>query len=607
MPGLYGLVAYDEDIKAQANLMKNALISDWAKCDGQWVSQEDGIGIGQVDLGIFHHEPLPWVQQDSVLFIIGEIVNQEELIHMAFPSGKSSANLFNEALLTLFEQKGYQVFEFLNGSFAIAIWKATEKKLILACDYAGFRPLFYYHSGNKFCFASEIKAILALNWFPRQVENKAVLDLLGFGFPQGALTLFEKIIRLQPGMILIYQNGKVELKEGYQVRFAPQPSLLNEEEHVENVGKLFEKALLARIKPNLKTGLTLSGGGDTRLILAACSYLNLSIPTFTYGLNRSRDRERAKNLSKMAGFPHTSFALTEAYIRENASTVLDRCEGRVDCFQSHGLFLTEMRNWVNIMILGNGGEYLFSSVNDYYPESLKNSEDPYEKYYHFRNTFFKEQEWPKLFRENIRKLKDYPREKMFELLHLYDPINVEHAIDAYWFNDVQMNRTLQGLFMINHVMEFSEPYFDRDLIIYATSLPIQFRKKRMIQNALIEKYNQKMAFVEGGHLYQQPPLQKFVRKTFKRTARRLVRYNIADKKIVARPSATFTDLHRLTRLSSNRKWIESVLLDRNGKIYEFVQPEYIQDIVKKHMSAETNFTKQLNTLMTLELFLQNYI
>lgn len=608
MPGLYGLIDQKAEIKKQLNSMGAALRSDWTKIDEDWVDPSDGIGLGRVDLGIFQADQQPLKKNGRVLFVIGEIVNQEELMTMiSFPATQADASV-KELILTLYEQKGVEAFGLLNGSYAIAIWEIAEKRLTLACDYAGLRPLFYYHSGNRFCFASEIKALLALNWFPRQVEKKAVIDLLGFGFPKAELTLFEKITRLRPGMILIYQNGQLEIKQGFQVRFSPQPSTLNLQEHTENVSHLLDRALLARCRSGSKTGLTLSGGIDTRVLLAACSHLNLKVPTFTYGLNHSRDRKWAKKLSEIAGFTHYAFPLKSDHIKENASVVLERCEGRVDCFQSHGLLLLEMKNWVDIMLLGNGGEYLFSTVSDYYPESPENAtDDPYEKYYHFRNSFFKEEDWPKLFRENLQKLKDYPREKLFETLHFYDPLHADQAIDAYWFNDVQMYRTLQGLYMVNHVMEFSEPYFDRDLILYAVSLPLPFRRKRLIQNALLEKYNKKMAFVEGGHLYQQTRVQRFVQKSVTRTVRRLVRYKILDKKMIAKPSSTFSDLHQSIRYPSNRNWIESVLLNNAAKIYEFVHPAYVQDVVKQHMNADTNFTKQINTLMTLELFLQEYM
>lgn len=607
MPGLYGLIAPNLEIKTQTDLMKETLKSEWTRIDEQWIDQSAGVGLGSVELGIFQPDVQPLSKHGWVIFLYGEIVNLEELQAKISPTNSQPPRSINEVILILYEQMGFKVFELLNGSFAIAIWEINQQRLVLACDYAGLRPLFYSVSGNRFCFSSEIKAMLALNWTPRQVDHRAVIDLLGFGLPQGEVTLFENIIRLPAGMILVYQNGKLEIQEGFVVRFNPQPSLLSEQEHIENASSLLEKSLLARFKSKLKMGLTLSGGLDTRVLLAACNHLNLTVPTFTYGQKGSRDKERAKKISNIVGYPHYSYTLNDDYVKENAATILERCEGRVDCFLSHGLLLLQMRDWVDVMILGNGGEYLFSTVSDYYSQSTDIiPNQPYETYYRFRNTFFKEEEWPALFRENIQKIKDYPRQKLFESLKGFDPTNAEQAIDGYWFNTVQMNRTLQGLYMINHVMEFSEPYFDRDLILYAATLPIQFRRKRLIQNALLEKYNKKMAAIEGGQLYSEPRLQQFMQKSIKRVTRRLVGYKLLDKKFIAKPSSTFSDLHTLTRISPNRKWIESILLNQTGKLYEFVKPDYVQDLVQQHMSGSTNFTKQINTLMTLELFLQQY-
>lgn len=609
MPGIFGLSNPNVNIEHQLNGMSETLISNWTKINEKWVDPSNEFGLGRVGLGIFQPDRQPIIINNRVIFMEGEIVNQKELIDRLGRTNSDKKVLNNaELVLLLFEKLGLETFKLLNGSFAIVIWEMDTKKLIVVCDYAGLRPVFYFHQGKRFCFASEIKAILSLNWYSPKVDHKAVIDFLAFGFPQGDLTLFENIFRIQPGVILIYQNGHIEIKESFQIRYNPQVSSISDREHQEEVSMLLENSLIKRCKPELKVGLTLSGGMDTRLLLAICNHLDIRIPTFTYGMKNSSDKLRAKKLAGIVGFPHYSYELEKDYVKHNASFILERCEGRVDCFLSHGLLLNQMNETANVMLLGNGGEYLFGVGRDHYSKSLEIIPDqPYETYYRFRNTYLKDVDWNNVLQENLFRLKDRPKEKLFELLDKFDSQNIDNAIDAYLFNIIQMNRTLQGLFMVNHVMEFSQPYFDKDLVQYAISLPFHLRRKRKMHKLLLEKYNAQLASIEGGHLYQENSMHKLIGRNYRRVIRRLVNYKLLDKKYTSRPASTFSDLHYLIRKSPNKEWITGELLNEDARIYEYVKPDYIHKIVNQHMDDIENNTKQINSLMTLELFLQQYI
>lgn len=609
MPGIFGLSNSKVNIQKQLNRMSELLTSDWTKINEKWVDPSNEFGLGRVGLGIFQPDRQPFINNNRVIFMEGEIVNQKELIERLGKLNFDKKLLTDaELVLLLFEKEGLETFKLLNGSFAIVIWEINTQKLILVSDYAGLRPIFYFHQGKQFCFASEIKAILSLNWNSPKVDHRAMIDFLAFGYPQGDLTLFENIFRIQPGTILIYQNGHVELKEFFQIRYHPQVSNKSDREHQEEVSMLLENSLLVRCKPELRVGLTLSGGLDTRLLLAICNHLNLRLPTYTYGSNNSGDQQRAKKLARIVGFPHFSYELEQDYVKQNASFIVERCEGRVDCFLSQGLLLNKMKESSHVMLLGNGGDYLFSVSRDHYPKSLEIIPDqPYETYYRFRNSFFKEVDWANVLQDKLFRLKDRPREKLFELLDKFDSQNIDHAIDAYAFNIIQMNRTLQGLYMVNHIMEFSEPYFDKDLVLCAMSLPFHLRRKRTMHNLLLEQYNSQLASIEGGSLYQESSMHKFIGRNSRRVIRRLVNYKLLDKKFISRPASTFSDLHYLIRKSPNKEWVTGELINKNARIYEYVKPDYINRIVNQHMADIENHTKQINTLMTLELFLQQYI
>ena len=106
------------------------------------------------------------------------------------------------------EKKGTEFLNQIDGSFAIAIWDGVEKKLLLARDRVGFKPLFYAKSDGSFLFGSEIKSLLASKLCPRSVNLQALNNFLSYGYVCNPETMFESIFQVKPGHFLIFRDGE---------------------------------------------------------------------------------------------------------------------------------------------------------------------------------------------------------------------------------------------------------------------------------------------------------------------------------------------------------------------------------------------------------------
>ena len=173
-----------------------------------------------------------------------------------------------EIVLELYREKGTEFLNQIDGSFAIAIWDATEKKLLLARDRVGFKPLFYAKSDGAFLFGSEVKSLLASKVFPRSVNLQALNDFLSYGYVCNPETMFESIFQVKPGHFLIFKDGEVLEKPYWRFNYKQEERNKPEFYYREKFLEIFKKAVSRRMERHPDCGAFLSGGLDTSGVVA---------------------------------------------------------------------------------------------------------------------------------------------------------------------------------------------------------------------------------------------------------------------------------------------------------------------------------------------------
>ncbi len=188
-----------------------------------WIG--DGVGLGHtrlaiVDLSPAGNQPMKSESGDVVLVANGEIYNNSELRAFLQNRGhRFCSGSDNEVLIHLYEEEGLKGLERADGMFACAIWDLNTRRLVLARDRLGIKPLYYCQTEQNFIFASEIKAILAFPGISTKIDLLGLRQYLTYENTFGSTTLHHKIKMVEPGQVIIHENGKLILDKFRAVSF----------------------------------------------------------------------------------------------------------------------------------------------------------------------------------------------------------------------------------------------------------------------------------------------------------------------------------------------------------------------------------------------------
>ncbi|MBU0472080.1 MAG: asparagine synthetase B, partial [Nanoarchaeota archaeon] len=183
--------------------------------DQQGTYFDDNISLGNVRLSIIDtsikgKQPISNEDGSIVIVFNGEIYNYIELrVKLENKGHKFKSNTDTEVIIHSYEEFGEDCVSYFNGCFAFAIWDSNSKKLFLARDRMGIKPLYYYYKNSQFIFTSEIKTILELKTIKRVLNYQGLSQVLSFRCNNLEETLFKEIKKVMSGTVLIYQNNKI--------------------------------------------------------------------------------------------------------------------------------------------------------------------------------------------------------------------------------------------------------------------------------------------------------------------------------------------------------------------------------------------------------------
>ncbi len=272
--------------------------------------------LGQTRLSVIDLEtghPPMWNEDGSVLLACdGEVYNFLELrADLQSRGHRFKTKSDNEVILHLYEEHGPRCVEHLDGVFAFAIWDANSERLMLARDRLGEKPLVYYQDERLFAFASELEALLSLDAVPRVLEPEAVhhyLSYLAVPFP---LTIYHGVRKLPPAHVLLFEDGKSQLKRYWEL--TPAAENWDLEEAAGRVRAAVENAVRSRLVSDAPVGAFLSGGLDSSIVTGLMSrFCDEPIRTFSIGFgDRGYDELKyARIAAEQFGTRHTEFQLT---------------------------------------------------------------------------------------------------------------------------------------------------------------------------------------------------------------------------------------------------------------------------------------------------------
>ncbi|MBV9573443.1 MAG: asparagine synthase (glutamine-hydrolyzing) [Acidobacteriales bacterium] len=287
--------------------------------DGFFV--EGNIGLAMRRLSIIDvqsgHQPL--TNEDKNLWIVynGEIYNHQELRDGLESRGHQySTKSDTETVVHLYEEHGSNCVKFLRGMFAFAIWDRRRRKLFVARDRLGIKPLYYLNDGDKFLFGSEIKAILAYPGVKARFNHRTLAEYLAFGYIAGTETMFDGICKLLPGHTLeLDERGKLIVNSYWDLEPSADPQMQPRSYYVKAYRELLEECVSSHLMSDVPLGVFLSGGLDSSVVAALTTKIRGSgIETFSVGYEEEAYSELpyARQVAAHLGSQHHEVRISRA-------------------------------------------------------------------------------------------------------------------------------------------------------------------------------------------------------------------------------------------------------------------------------------------------------
>jgi asparagine synthase (glutamine-hydrolysing) len=280
MCGIAGIVSSERlhpDDRERVVRMRDIIAHRGPDDAGLFVDDQAALGhrrLSIVDLAA-GHQPISNESDTSWIVFNGEIYNHVAVREQLESVGhvyKTRSD--TETILHAYEQWGDASVEHLRGMFAFAIWDGSRRRLLLARDRLGVKPLYWARIGDRLLFGSEIKAILASGLIRAEANEETLPELLGTRYLSGTETLFKGIYRLQPGHTLTFESGRIAIRCYWDIptgRRDDETARLSDTALVQRFRGLLEEAVRIRLMADVPLGMFLSGGLDSSAIAALMS------------------------------------------------------------------------------------------------------------------------------------------------------------------------------------------------------------------------------------------------------------------------------------------------------------------------------------------------
>ena len=354
--------------------MNAALLHRGPDSDGLLVDGPVGLAARRLSIIDLAGGDQPIANEDGRVHVVqnGEIYNYRELRESLRRAGHSfRTECDTEVLVHLYEERGDDFVAELRGMFAIALWDAARRRLVLARDRFGIKPLHYAQVGGALSFASELKALMRVPAFPREIDLDAVVAFLAFNSIPAPYTIFRAARKLPPGHRLVWAGGDPRI-ERYARPAPASGDALRDEGPATLAAELRDRlrgSVRAHLVADVPVGVLLSGGIDSCTLAAlAAEETGAPVKTFSIGFEeRSFDElERARLVARRYGTDHH-----ELVLRPDAAELLPEVAAAFDePFADSSALPTYLvsklaSEHVKVALSGEGGDELFGGYYTY--------------------------------------------------------------------------------------------------------------------------------------------------------------------------------------------------------------------------------------------------
>ena len=622
MCGIAGLINLDGAAVSPPILkrMTEVIAHRGPDSNGHWHEQNIGIGhvrLSIIDLSAAGHQPMASADQRYLLSYNGEIYNYRELRSELEAMGYQFRSKTDaEVVLYAFVQWKAASVERFNGMFAFTIYDRKERKLFLARDRYGIKPLYYARQGNTFAFASEQKAILTIPTFKRELDKAALLEYFTFQNIFTDRTLIEDVKLLPAGhfawLDVAQKEAEPKTTRYWDYCFQESAEVKDKHFYTETLDHLFHQAVNRQLVGDVELGAYLSGGMDSGAItaVAASSFANLK--SFTCGFDLSSASgielgfdERVKAEAMSARFK------TEHYQMVLKAGDMERClprlayhleEPRVGQSYPNYYAAKLASKFVKVVLSGAGSDELFGGYPwRYYQSAASQDFEHYiDQYYSYWQRLVSNQDLKKIFAPIDQDVKHIQTRDIFrgvfathenKLSRPEDYINHSLYFEAKTF--------LHGLFVVEdklnmaHGLEARVPFMDNDLVDFAMTCPVAM-KLNNLQNMFRINENE-----------QGNKTSKYFQKTNdgKQILRDVMRHYIPDD-ITKAVKQGFSSPDASWFKGESIDFVKRKLGNPKSRLYDLFDFKTVNRLIDDHVEGQHNRRLLIWSLLNVDSYIE---
>jgi len=381
MCGICGIYYVDPGQKVERHVlqhMTDALIHRGPDDEGLYLG--DGVGLGMRRLSIIDlvTGKQPISNEDGSVWIVfnGEIYNHLTLRSELERKGhRFRTRADTEAIVHAYEEYGAHCPEHLNGMFAFAIYDSRSRRLLLARDRLGIKPLYYTFDGRRLVFGSELKSLLRAPGVPREIDFQALDAYLTFEYIPAPLSIFRGVAKLPQAHTLTLEQGQLRLRQYWDVAFGLGEAMAkSEQEWGEELVALLADAVKIRLMSDVPLGAFLSGGLDSSSVVAMMSRaMDRPVKTFSIGFSEAtyNELDYARTVARAFGTEHHEEIITPDAVSLTETLVahLDEPLGDFSIFPTY-MVSRMTRQHVTVALSGDGGDELLAGYDTYVADRL---------------------------------------------------------------------------------------------------------------------------------------------------------------------------------------------------------------------------------------------
>lgn len=574
----------------------------------------EGCYAGRISNNIFNTEQ-PAADDRFQVLIDGEFSNRKELWGRLQTSGETLPTDDHWLILALLQQ-GHDLEAILkdaDGGFFVSVVDNKNHCIHFGNDRYGLRPHYYCSSGARFILAPQVKFCLGFSWVADTLDMQSVAEYFNFQLILGDRTFFRDVQLFPSGSVGQFDLGKntLLLKKYWQPEeWIGEPFRGSFEDAAEEAAAVFKEVVAEMTADNRRYGLYLSGGLDSRQILAALPDNFGPIHTYTFGQPGCRDHVYAERMAKIAGTQHHKVLFENGcWLRDIAEEHTALTEGFHCLWHAHNFKdVLQVREHCDINLSGHFGDVLVGgSVLKDCPSGFVFRNRLRSTYVdHYGLSFPLRGEFHDAWAQSVPSEYD-----LFQALYSYPDSHAglpPSVVSDFMALEFRARKMIQYYLVHNRpYFEARTPFLNAKLLQLVYSFPPEFRKDRRLQIAILDLLDERLSTVPWD-VTNIPPTR---RKGLLARHKRIVFADRVLKKFSGRqwltPNVRRYNDYENWIAEDLQEWICSVLLSPGAVVPGLFKEGYVENVTRNHMDGSGrsySSTYKIGTMLSLELMMQ---